>query len=210
MRYNGLSNNMMMRRRVTPSDVLMGGVFDDNEVNSIDNYCSNLDLIEAKVANNDSGIDKDVRESKIKFVLKDPDNEWMFNKFNRLICNINEEFYGFDLYGYNHFQYTIYEGEKQGQYNFHSDLLYGDDIGESLHTSITRKMTVVMLLSEPEKDFTGGEFQINVGREDDAYSLNMKRGDIVLFPSFVLHRVKPVLSGVRKSLVIWVEGPKFR
>ena len=36
------------------------------------------------------------------------------------------------------------------------------------------------------------------------------RGALIVFPSFVLHRVVPVTSGIRKSLVVWVAGPEFR
>ena len=36
------------------------------------------------------------------------------------------------------------------------------------------------------------------------------RGSIVVFPSFLLHRVKPVTSGVRYSLVVWSSGEPFR
>ena len=36
------------------------------------------------------------------------------------------------------------------------------------------------------------------------------RGTLIAFPSYVLHRVAPVTSGIRKSLVIWVAGPEFR
>ena len=36
------------------------------------------------------------------------------------------------------------------------------------------------------------------------------RGSIVVFPSFVWHRVKPVTSGTRYSLVIWNLGYPWR
>jgi PKHD-type hydroxylase len=209
MRYTTISNDVLFRRRVTPCNVLLGNVFDAQEIEKIEEYCSG-DLSEAKVANEGSELDKNIRESKIRFVKKDMQNSWVFNKFNQLAYNINEEFYGFELYGYDVLQYTVYDGDDNGHYDWHSDLLYGLDLGETLHSSITRKMTMVMLLNESGKDFTGGEFQINVGRESEAKTFDIEKGSVILFPSFVLHRVKPVLSGVRKSLVIWVEGPKFR
>ena len=74
----------------------------------------------------------------------------------------------------------------------------------------TRKLSVTFLLNEPGVDFEGGEFEINSGEEKNAESIKMKKGDIIVFPSFMLHRVKPVTKGVRKSIVIWVMGPKFR
>jgi PKHD-type hydroxylase len=33
---------------------------------------------------------------------------------------------------------------------------------------------------------------------------------MIFFPSFMLHEVKPVTEGLRKSIVVWVEGPKFK
>jgi PKHD-type hydroxylase len=36
------------------------------------------------------------------------------------------------------------------------------------------------------------------------------RGSIVVFPSFIWHRVKPVTEGIRYSLVIWNLGQPYR
>ena len=38
----------------------------------------------------------------------------------------------------------------------------------------------------------------------------LPKGSLVVFPSFVWHRVKPVTKGVRHSLVIWNLGWPFR
>lgn len=40
--------------------------------------------------------------------------------------------------------------------------------------------------------------------------LLMKQGSIVIFPSFVTHKVSPVTEGIRYSLVGWVHGPPFQ
>jgi PKHD-type hydroxylase len=37
-----------------------------------------------------------------------------------------------------------------------------------------------------------------------------QRGSIVVFPSHVWHRVKPVTKGIRYSLVIWNLGYPFK
>ena len=73
-----------------------------------------------------------------------------------------------------------------------------------------RKLSVVVQLSEPE-DYEGGVFEI-----DDVvrpYPLNTSlfqpRGSILIFPSYIKHRVLPVTKGVRRSLVTWYNGPKF-
>jgi PKHD-type hydroxylase len=58
-----------------------------------------------------------------------------------------------------------------------------------------------------EFDFRNGE------PEDDRTKLCTeiyKKGSIVVFPSFVWHRVKPVVEGTRYSLVIWNCGYPFK
>ena len=62
-------------------------------------------------------------------------------------------------------------------------------------------------LSGPS-NYEGGELMIQAGDGDCA--AEKARGTLIAFPSYVLHRVAPVTTGVRKSLVIWVAGPEFR
>jgi PKHD-type hydroxylase len=73
-----------------------------------------------------------------------------------------------------------------------------------------RKLSLTLLLNDDNDDFEGGEFQINNGKQETPITVDMFKGRAVLFPSFMIHRVKPVTKGVRKSLVVWVLGPKFR
>ena len=152
---------------------------------------------------------EDHRRSKVKFFDKNDDNFWIFDRFNNVINSINNQFYDFDLYGYNSFQYTIYDSSNNGMYEWHMDTILGS-VPDDMSSSSTRKLSVVMLLSQHYEEFTGGEFQLNLGMEKDPITPKLNKGDIIAFPSFLIHRVKPVLLGVRKSLVIWVEGPKFR
>jgi predicted 2-oxoglutarate/Fe(II)-dependent dioxygenase YbiX len=37
-----------------------------------------------------------------------------------------------------------------------------------------------------------------------------KQGQAIFFASFIRHRVVPITSGVRKSLVMWFGGPSFK
>ena len=52
------------------------------------------------------------------------------------------------------------------------------------------------------------ELQILAGTSPD--SISKIRGLVCGFPSFRLHRVTPVTSGIRKTIVIWVSGPAFK
>jgi PKHD-type hydroxylase len=72
-----------------------------------------------------------------------------------------------------------------------------------------------MFLSAPE-DYEGGELEFDFRNMDPDKPTIRKcaeikpRGSIVVFPSHVWHRVKPVTKGTRYSLVIWNLGYPFR
>ena len=78
-----------------------------------------------------------------------------------------------------------------------------------------RKLSVTCSLSAPE-DYEGGELEFDFRNMDpDKQSVRKcaeikQRGSIVVFPSHVWHRVKPVTKGTRYSLVIWNLGYPFR
>ena len=63
-----------------------------------------------------------------------------------------------------------------------------------------RKLSIVLLLTEPE-NFAGGDFELQgIGRID------LHRGCVVIFHSPLLYRVTPVTVGMRHSLVTWAQG----
>ena len=87
---------------------------------------------------------------------------------------------------------------KEGEfYNWHEDW---DAFAQE---PTVRKLSAVLLLSDPE-EFEGGQFEF-----DDADPVTLKKGSILVFPSFVRHRVTKVTGGVRYSAVCWVRGPRI-
>lgn len=153
-----------------------------------------------------------IRISKTFFESRNEHNSWFFEKANNLIEILNNEFYGFDLWGYESYQYGEYYGENGGKYDLHTDMLTDDlnDLNQNVYHLGTRKLSATIMLSEQGVDFTGGDFVVATGKEQNAEVVNIPIGGIVVFPSFVVHGVRPVLSGTRKSAVIWVVGPKFK
>lgn len=151
------------------------------------------------------------QQRKADVVLLDsapPDLVWMWEKFNNLIAYYNDKYYNFDLYGYNYLQYAKYE--PGGKHEFHMDLpLDGKRVDHNLLEHL-RKLTVILLLGEPGVDFEGGQFQINHFSEQYPWDTNLRKASVVIFPSFLLHRVAPVISGIRESIAVWPVGPKFR
>jgi len=50
----------------------------------------------------------------------------------------------------------------------------------------------------------GREGEVHLPREAK------KMGSVIAFPSYINHKVSPVTKGLRKSLVAWVSGPRWR
>jgi len=112
-------------------------------------------------------------------------------------------------------QFTKY---KKGQfYDWHCDSWdkpYGNKEDVNKFNKI-RKLSVTCSLSDPKK-YKGGELEFDFRNRDPKIISKkvcteiMPRGSIVVFPSHVWHRVKPVNKGERYSLVIWNLGNPFK
>ena len=110
--------------------------------------------------------------------------------------------------GFDSFQYTEYDDTEKGRYDWHQDMVLGKNMPNDMIE--TRKLSMTLCLNEYGIDYEGGEFQINTSKEEEAEDFPAKLGRAFLFPSYMIHRVKPVTKGKRKSLVVWVLGPKFK
>lgn len=205
MLYNGIVNFPQERSIVTWPWVYWNDVLTPEEIQTICDYCSPTEMKEAETL---GGI-QDIRVSKIHFYGWNKELEWFFDRMNNYIQFINNRWYGFDLNGYTEFQYTEYHGGVAGHYGWHMDTAMGN---KNLPADMLepRKLSLSLVLNNPGIDFEGGEFQINLGNEDKPDTMEQKAGRVLAFPSFMIHQVKPVTKGVRKSIVIWVTGPKFR
>ena len=78
-----------------------------------------------------------------------------------------------------------------------------------------RKLSVTVSLSD-ETEYEGGDFEFDFRSADDGSNQPQickeikPKGSVVVFPSFVWHRVKPVISGTRYSLVMWNLGQPWK
>jgi PKHD-type hydroxylase len=206
--YNKIYNYPDERSVITYPYCHRDNAFTEQELDFMCDYFSRHELNQATVMSSDKPLDEEIRRSKVKFFYRDEKTFYVFDKLNSVIEEINDRFYNFILNGYDSFQYTEYHEKEKGAYNFHMDTSFGPR--NNADQFETRKLSVVMCLNRPGVDFEGGQFCMNTGSENDAFEVEMKRGRIIFFPSFLIHRVAPVTMGIRKSLVIWVTGPKFR
>lgn len=155
-------------------------------------------------------LNHNVRKNKIVWVDgKDKSFAWVINKIANYVKEINEKEYKFDIYGLTEdIQFTEYT-ELNDQYTWHSDSNVDSQI---------RKLSFVIQLSDP-KDYEGCQLEfanhtLSKLNEDnkinDFEKMKLAQGSIISFPSYVLHRVTPLIKGKRNSLVLWVGGPNFK
>ena len=142
------------------------------------------------------GADVQIRKSKVSYVMPTEKSFWVFDKLEHILLDLNNE-YKFELHEFHEgFQVAEYLAPG-GHYSWHNDIGTGK--------FSTRKLSMTVQLSEAS-DYEGGELEFS----DSTAPAPKEIGSLIVFPSYLTHRVNPVTSGLRKSLVSWVSGPAFK
>ena len=168
-------------------------VFSKEECDKIIKIAKNKGLIKGTTRG-----ETDVRLSDITWLYANDDLEWVFRKITDVVLFLNNKYFNFDIFGLN-------EGLQFTNYKAPSDK-YGKHIDRS-HGILVRKLSISIQLTDPE-EYEGGELQLHV--ENEPLIMKKEQGTLILFPSFILHEVKPVTKGERNSLVSWVTGKQFK
>lgn len=179
------------------------GGFEEQELDWLQQQAKNAQArgrIGGQGPNTDSGFANKIRRSDIKWLHKDNETRWLFERLGHIVSSLNTMFYKFDLTGFGEaLQLTNYDHSEQGMYGWHQD--YGN-VGAA-----SRKLSLVLQLTDPS-EYEGGNLQIMTSGEP--INVFKQRGLVTVFPSYVLHQVTPVTQGSRQSLVAWITGPEFR
>ena len=201
------------RAGVTYPYVYWDDMFNEEELKKVIEYCETLEKMDGTTVgkNGEQVVSNEARISTIAWANPKEENQWIFDRFLWVADRLNERFYEFDLNGFESFQYTTYKANKKnpGKYDYHMDTIMGLD--KPIEMAETRKLSMSLILSDPD-EYEGGEFYIQTGSPDQDKLLKMeqKKGRCLAFPSFMIHGVAPVTKGTRRSIVVWVEGPKFK
>ena len=143
------------------------------------------------------------------------DENWIYKEIHPYIraANINAG-WNFEWDWTERCQFTKYKLNQH--YGWHCDSWNEPYAMDKENVNIRgkiRKLSMTICLSD-EKDYKGGEFEFQPRFEEDPnYIVECKevrqKGSIVVFPSFIWHRVKAVTEGTRYSLVVWNLGKPF-
>lgn len=144
----------------------------------------------------DKEVQENIRKSIVRWV---PKHTFVETELLKIFSEANR-FFNVEIRDLFDIQFTEYRASEGGHYDWHHDVNFGED------KPYDRKLSVVIQLSNPE-EYEGGQFSFD---NNDQIEGLPERGSVLVFPSYRLHKVTPVTSGIRKSLVSWIEGPRWR
>jgi PKHD-type hydroxylase len=182
----------------TPNWVTSKETLDEKNIQKVIYHAEQYKMFQATTAGN--LLEEDIRRNKVVFL--DPMCiEEIFQRITDVIHDINTKYFKFDITGiFEGLQFTEYNAPND-EYKAHVDRLYGN--------RNIRKLSFSIQLTDP-KDYEGGDLEIILGHGRDIYKMPREKGSMIVFPSYVLHRVTPVTKGKRQSLVGWICGKPFK
>ena len=189
------------------SNIIFSGALSEKECDNLVEECENTLVMDEAVLGTEARKQDYTRKGKAAFIKAyNPEHSdlWKYTQ-NRLwgfINLANRITFGFDVNYIDEIQYTEYGvGDF---YDWHVDTIL------ETPTVYHRKLSLTLQLSDGN-DYEGGDFEIHyVAGGDMPLDTLRKKGTIIVFPSFLSHRVTPITKGVRKSLVAWFEGKEFK
>ncbi len=173
--------------------------FKDSEYEIISNLAEKSRKGKAEL---EKGIQNDnYRSSTISWIDVDSESEPIYRRLTDIVLELNSRFYKFDIVEMESLQYTEYDSNTKDFYKSHSD--------DGYDFNLFRKLSISIQLSDP-KDYEGGDLCFYRNHLHEPVLAPKEKGTLIIFPSFVIHEVTPVISGLRKSLVTWIQGPRFK
>jgi len=158
----------------------------------------------------ESSLNNEVRKSDISWA----NEQWVFDLIWPYMLQANNQAgWNFDISSAESPQIGRYK--KGGFYGWHVDggadclSTYNKPDNKFLDGN-ARKLSMSILLND---NFSGGEFQFCTYKEGEPHISTPEFkgiGSVIVFPSFLEHRVTPVTKGTRYSLVAWFVGPPFK
>jgi hypothetical protein len=145
-----------------------------------------------------------------------PGNHWYLGMIWYFIMRMNHWNFQYDIESFDADSVDYLEYGPGQHYTWHTDMIYPLLTQEIPHTGVmqptttekTRKLSFTLLLND---DYTGGELQFYYpGANSKAMSIPKRKGQLIIFDSRIVHRVTRVKEGLRKSMVGWVVGPRWK
>jgi PKHD-type hydroxylase len=145
------------------------------------------------------------------------DDAWIYKELQPFVHLANEHAgWNFNWERSESCQFTKYKINQY--YDWHCDS-YSLPYTEGNSKGMIRKLSMTCQLTDGS-EYEGGELEFDFRQydphmRDESKHLQkateiLPKGSIIVFPSFVWHRVKPVTKGTRYSLVMWSTGYPYK
>ena len=176
---------------------MWSGGMTDKDIETILVEASKINTQKATTFNN-SDANKSVRSSDVAWLSG---NEAIQDILWGYVKSANENAFHVQVENICDIQYTEYHAVENGHYDWHIDVNWDGDL------PLDRKLSVTVQLSDAS-EYVGGDFEFSECETPN--NLSKAKGTVLVFPSYLQHRVLPITSGTRKSLVAWFEGPRWQ
>ncbi len=127
------------------------------------------------------------------------EDEWLRSLLWSYVEQANTDGFGVSVNGQAEMQLTEYSAEHGAHYGWHHDVQWN---GQS---DLDRKLSVTVQLSDPAH-YEGGDFEFDEVKTNADFR---SKGTVLVFPSYLRHRIHPITSGTRHALVAWFFGPRW-
>ena len=180
-------------------------VFNDNMISDLTSYVTqNYQFSKGITGVPELGNVSDSYESNnrdIAYLSPNQDTKWLYDLLFPLSLEANDKVFKFDIdIVTDPIHYVIYPRDG-GHLDWHMDV--------GAYAVNRRKLAMTVQLSD-SSDYEGGDFEIWMGGKDRFVTVPREKGDVIVFPTFCMHRVKPITKGERRCLVFWTGGRPFR
>tara|TARA_A200000159_G_scaffold1745_1_gene1922 strand:- start:10600 stop:11427 length:828 start_codon:yes stop_codon:yes gene_type:complete len=196
-----IRENLLGDHKIAHSPIVFEEILSDYLIDFIERRVAEIepeDWETGEVGDDEDGGERpDARKCDVSWIAE---LDWVSTIFTHYFQIANREIFEYDLTEMEAIQVTRYD--KNHFYGWHSDY------GTSADKDLTRKLSMSIILSDPE-EYSGGKLQF-IDYQGKVQNVDKARGTVVVFDSRTPHRVTPVLRGQRISLVAWMMGPKLR
>lgn len=181
------------------NQIIYRKVFNEDECNKIIECYHNRELTDSistdynfDYQNKDSL--KNLKDNKSRIskesALFSGEDEWVHDKVSNILEELNDKFFNFDSLKMGRYQLLQYG--PNGKFDWHAD--------QGLKGVFSlRRISIVIFLSNRD-EYEGGQLEFMPKLREP---LKMEKGYMVVFPSHKIHRVSPIISGIRRTIVNW-------
>lgn len=179
--------------------VVLKQYFTQFECESIINIGNKIQLHPGRVLGSGDKfvVDSSLRSVSAGTIYYNKETSWIFEKLEDVVNKVNKLSYQFKLISFG-------EGLQFIRYTPGGHYVWHKDFGKNKLSK--RKLSITVQLTDPS-EYEGGELEFQYGKR---FVASKDLGTAIIFPSFELHRVQPIKSGLRHVLVGWMSGPSFR